>query len=368
MVLDHLAVYLSNSCNMACSYCYVSVNQGPSVHLSFKQIKDSIDEFFQKVPGPDRKITFLGGEPLLNWPIFTRAATYARQKGGPDVVLQAFTNGTLLTPDKLAFFEDIGLHVTISLDGRKADNDSNRVYFKSTERSVFDDVMKRLEALPDLSRLGVSLVFTSETIDHFLGNVDFFYRMGFSRITFNPEIYETWSEDRLNVMRASLRGLTRYYRTILAEGMRPFQIQILFAVEESLKLNKAGVKWWHDCHNVVLGPEGKYYSCDKPLTLPIGTAKAQRVGGAAEGLNWEKRARLLSEARDFVESGPGANNEVFCPMGVYFYGKEAGKDPRPLLDNFHRVAAVFAEGMAELVAECHTYPAYQDIYVDTRVV
>jgi uncharacterized protein len=367
MPLDHLAVYLSNSCNLACSYCYVSVNQGPPVSLSFEQIKESIDSFYAKVSPPNRKITFLGGEPLLNWPVFKRAAPYARQMGGRDVVLQTFTNGTLLTPDKLAFLDETGVHVTVSLDGRKADNDKHRVSFKSTERSVFDDVMEKLGPLPK-ENLGVSLVFTSETIDHFLGNVDYFQRMGFGRITFNPELYESWPEAKLDVMRASLRGLTRYYKSILEKGARPFQMQILFAVLESLEQNKAGVKWWHDCHNMVLGPEGQYYSCDKPLTLEIGKAAAQRVGDTAGGLNWDKRAGLLGDAVDFVEKDSGGKDEIFCPMGVYFYAKEAGVDPRPLLASFHRVADVFAEGMAGLVAECGRYPAFQDLYVNTRVV
>jgi uncharacterized protein len=362
-----LAVYLSNSCNLACSYCYVSVNQGPPVALSFEQVKESIDSFYAKVAAPKRKITFLGGEPLLNWPVFQRAAKYARAMGGEDVVLQTFTNGTLLTPEKLAFLDETGVHVTVSLDGRKADNDKHRVYFKSTERSVFDDVMERMKPLPK-ANLGVSLVFTSETIDHFLGNVDYFHKMGFGRITFNPELYEAWPEAKLDVMRVALRGLTRYYKTILDSGQRPFQMQILFAVLESLESNKAGLKWWHDCHNVVLGPEGSYYSCDKPLTLEIGTAKAQRVGDTAGGLNWDKRAGLLAEASAFVEKDSGGHDEIFCPMGVYFYAKEAGKDPRPMLASFHRVADVFSEGMAGLVAECGRHPAFQDLYVNTRVV
>ncbi|MFI5350354.1 MAG: radical SAM protein [Elusimicrobiota bacterium] len=367
MPLDHLAVYLSNSCNLACSYCYVSVNQGPAVRLRFEQIKESIDSFYAKVAAPRRKITFLGGEPLLDWAVFKRAAAYARAMGGDDVVLQTFTNGTLLTPEKLAFLDRTGVHVTVSLDGRKADNDKHRVYFKSTERSVFDDVMNNLAPLTK-ANLGVSLVFTSETIDHFLGNVDYFHRMGFGRITFNPELYEAWPEAKLEVMRAALRGLTRYYKTILDAGKRPFQMQILFAVLESLEANKGGLKWWHDCHNMVLGPEGRYYSCDKPLTLEIGAADAQRVGDTAAGLDWDKRASLLAEAVAFVEKDSGGHDEIFCPMGVYFYGKEAGRDPRPLLANFHRVADVFAEGLAELVAECGSHPAFQDLYVNARVV
>ena len=365
MAPDHLAVYLSNSCNLACSYCYVSVNQGPPVSLSFEQIKESIDFFLEEVEHPNKKITFLGGEPLLNWPVFTKAAAYAREKGGRDLVLQTFTNGTLLTPDKLAFLDGCGVHVTISLDGRKADNDRHRVYFKSTERSVFDDVMERLKPLPKAT-LGVSLVFTAETIEHFLGNVDYFYKMGFGRITFNPELYEAWPEAKLEVMRASLRGLTRYYKTLLEKGLPVFQMQILFAVLESLEQNKAGVKWWHDCHNVVLGPEGKYYACDKPLTLPIGAAEGQHVGEGRR-MQWEKREGLYEEARAYIEAD-GGQDEVFCPMGVYFYSREAKQDPAALLSSFHRVAQVFGEELSSLVSQCEVFPAFQDIYVDTRVV
>jgi hypothetical protein len=137
---------------------------------------------------------------------------------------------------------------------------------------------------------------------------------------------------------------------------------------ENLRQNKAGVRWWHDCHNVVLGPEGKFYACDKPLALPIGTAAGQYVGDAAKGMEWEKRSELLAGAREFVEQRGEGADEVFCPMGVYFFAQEKGVEPAPLLDNFHRVAQVFGEGLGELVAECERFPAFQDIYLNARVV
>jgi hypothetical protein len=70
----------------------------------------------------------------------------------------------------MRFLDEVEVHTTISLDGRKASNDKLRVYFREKDRSVFDDVIAKIKDLPK-GNLGVSLVFTHETIDDFLGNV-----------------------------------------------------------------------------------------------------------------------------------------------------------------------------------------------------
>src|SRR5262249_54102831 len=135
---DHLAVYLTNSCNLACSYCYVAVNQGPPARLDLETLRRSIDDFLA-LPGPTKKITLLGGEPMLDWRLFQETVRYARRAGGDGVILQTFTNGTLLTPEKLAFLEEWEVHATVSLDGRKGDNDTGRVYYREPGRSVYDE-------------------------------------------------------------------------------------------------------------------------------------------------------------------------------------------------------------------------------------
>jgi sulfatase maturation enzyme AslB (radical SAM superfamily) len=365
--LDHLAVYLSDSCNLACSYCYVAVNQGPGARLTFEQVRRAIDDFCDAVPPPDRKVTFLGGEPLLDWKLFQSSARYARERGGDDIILQTFTNGTLLTPEKVAFLEETGVHCTISLDGKKEDNDKHRVYHKTKERSVYDDAMERLRPL-DKSSLGVSLVFTADTVDRLLPNIHAFHAMGFGRITFNPELYEDWPEAKLAVMRKALSGLARWYKLLLDSGTRAPQIQILYAVLENLEANKKGERWWHECHNMVLGPDGKYYSCDKALSFPMGHAKDLRTGGAEEGLDWKGRGKQLVEFVDWIEQGGGGEKEVFCPIGVVAHARQAGKDPKKALANFRRAADAFADGLTELVDLCGKHPAFEELYARVRVV
>ena len=364
--LDHLAVYLSDSCNLACSYCYVAVNQSPASRLTLEQVRRAVDEFCGAVPGPDRKVTFLGGEPLLDWKLFEGAARYARQVGGPDMVLQTFTNGTLLTPEKAAVLNELDVHCTVSLDGKKADNDLHRVYHKEKRRSVFEDAMARLAPL-DKSRLGVSLVFTAATVDRLLSNLEGFRALGFQRMTFNPELYEVWPEEKLAVMRRALSGVARWYKALLDAGRAP-QIQILFSVMENLEANKSGVRWWHDCHNMVLGPDAQYYSCDKALSFPVGQAADLRTGGAEKGMAWKARGEQLDDFVDWIEERGGGDKEIFCPIGVVAHARESGRPPEAALANFRQVADAFADGLSELVALCGKHPAFEEMYGRARVV
>jgi sulfatase maturation enzyme AslB (radical SAM superfamily) len=366
VALDHLAVYLSNSCNLARSYCYVAVNQGPPAKLSLEQVKAAVDEFYAKVPAPDRKITFLGGEPLLDWPLFVKAARYAREKGGHDAILQTFTNGALLTPDKVAVLQELDVHCTISLDGKAADNDKNRRFVSENGRSVYAEVMKKLEPL-DKRPLGISLVFTSETVDRLLSNLESFRAMGFGRVTFNPELYEEWPEEKILVMRKVLSGLARWYKTLLDAGTAP-QIQILYAVLQNLEHNAQGVRWWHDCHNMVLGPDAKYYSCDKALSFPVGHAADLRTGGTEDGMDWGQRKSQIGDFTDWIEAQGGGDKEVFCPIGVVAHARESKRDPKKALADFRRVADEFAAGLSELVTLCEGHPKFEELYVRARVV
>ena len=367
MPLDHLAVYLSNSCNLACSYCYVAVNQGPPARLNLEKIRRAVDEFVSKVPPERRKITFIGGEPLLDWPLFMDAARCARRAMGPEGVLQTFTNGTLLTPAKVSFFDEVGVHCTVSLDGMKSDNDRHRVYFKTAQRSVYDDAMERLRPL-NKSNLGVSLVFTADTVDRLLTNVDAFYRMGFGRITFNPELYEAWPEAKIAVMKKVLAGLSRWYRALLDAGARPPQLQILYAVLEAVENETANPRWWHDCHNMTLGPDGQYYSCDKALSFPVGQAADMRAGGAAKGMDWEKRQELLDDPTAFIEAQGEGLGQVFCPIGVVEHARRAGREPGAALKDFRRVADAFGDGLKDLISRCGGHPAYERLYGRSRAL
>lgn len=360
---NHLAVYLSNRCNLQCRYCYVAVNQGEASWLGFDSIRRSVDAFVEAVPGPDRKFTFLGGEPFLNFGLLQRAVEYVRLKAGPSAVLQTFTNGTHLTRERLDWLDERRVFVTVSLDGDKETNDANRIFARDAGRSAFDEVAARLEELPK-ANLGVSLVFDAASVGRLLRNIDFFYRQGFSRITFNPELYGLWPSQKLAELEAVMSGFRRYYKAVLAGG-RPFAVPILYSVLES---EKGGPSWWHECHNVVLGPDGGYYACDKALSFTLERAAEARTGGAGSGMDWRRRQAELADARRIVEETVGPREQHFCPMGVVFYSRLSGAPPKAMLENFTKVSEIFGGALKELVRELRPLPAFQELYEDVRLV
>lgn len=129
----NLMFFVTEACNLACTYCYEK-NQG--VHdrpLSLKQVdaRKILDRYFEESGGRDVTITFFGGEPLLNFKVVREAVGYALDLGRERGVAVGFTmttNLTLLTEEIAEFLAEHKFHVMVSLDGAKDGNDRHRVF------------------------------------------------------------------------------------------------------------------------------------------------------------------------------------------------------------------------------------------------
>jgi uncharacterized radical SAM superfamily Fe-S cluster-containing enzyme len=86
-----LTIDLTNRCNMMCDPCFMDANQVGFVHeLSWKEIKEMLDNAISIKPRRQLSVQFSGGEPTLS-PYFIDAVRYSREVGYNSV--QAATNG-----------------------------------------------------------------------------------------------------------------------------------------------------------------------------------------------------------------------------------------------------------------------------------
>ena len=294
----HLQIFLSNRCNLSCSYCYVAVNKGPARRLEFDQLSAAVDRLLELRTSAPKRVSFLGGEPLLQLPVVLRTVDYLRKAAGRPVAVNVYTNGTRLTAKILQELSSREVFTMLSLDGRKKANDRNRTFARG-RRSVFDAVMRRVGPLPK-DHMGVSMVLDSANAEGLAANVDFFYRQGFRSINFYPDVYENFTPAALSALRRGMAGFSDYYLELFKKGKQPFTIPAFASIIQRHAETEGG-PWWISCDKLVLGANGQFHACDKAMSFTPERMAQSAVGSAKDGMDWERRADFFQQARAAVE-------------------------------------------------------------------
>jgi len=123
---------LTDSCNLACDYCYVRERCGghscdgtPSDLMHDRTVARALDILQPTTPGVVR-ISFFGGEPLMAWGKLRWAVERARARFGRRARFNVTTNGTLLSDARAEWLAGEGFSMIVSLDGPRALHDAHR--------------------------------------------------------------------------------------------------------------------------------------------------------------------------------------------------------------------------------------------------
>ena len=121
-LVQFIAFILTAACNLKCRYCYQ--NRHSPGRLSLDELETALSWGIHSAAGK-LEILFLGGEPLLEFPLIRQAVEYVEAHQPPDkqVVFRISTNGTLLTDEILKFLERHSFEIQLSFDGLAAAQD-----------------------------------------------------------------------------------------------------------------------------------------------------------------------------------------------------------------------------------------------------
>ncbi len=117
-------------CNLACKYCCARSHPLRQESMGWHTAKRAIDLIIDCV-SPCGVVEFVGGEPFLEMDLIERTVKYAKreaERAGKQLSFTAQTNGTLLTSDLMQRIEDLGIWLSLSLDGDPVSNDTTRVF------------------------------------------------------------------------------------------------------------------------------------------------------------------------------------------------------------------------------------------------
>ena len=125
MMINSITFNITNSCNLACRYCFEHSKNG--LFLSLEDMKKSLDYLYSN---SDKSsvfyVAFFGGEPLLRWNDIKLLVKYANEKGY--LIEWSFTTNFTyqFSEEDLTFIEDNNIYILVSIDGDKASHNLNR--------------------------------------------------------------------------------------------------------------------------------------------------------------------------------------------------------------------------------------------------
>ena len=150
--LKTLILHLTDACNLNCRYCYHSegdLKKSKKKVMGLEVACRAVDFLFDHAGQLEEVVlVFFGGEPLLNFGIIPTVVDYASQKAaekGKRINFAITTNGTLLSDEIIAFFQDKSIGVTVSIDGFARVQDRYRRFADGTP--TYETMLPKIKRL-----------------------------------------------------------------------------------------------------------------------------------------------------------------------------------------------------------------------------
>lgn len=200
---------VTHDCNLNCRYCYQ--NHSKHERMNIDTAKACIDWIFTHIPEKYGEVTisFIGGEPLLEFRLLKEIFEYAKSKDrGIPYKFSATTNGTVLTEEMKKWFAEHSkqFRLGLSLDGTKATHDFNRN--NSYDKIDFSFFLKYY------SNAGVKMTLTEKSIENLADNIISIYELGFKKIV-GVNLFEgdyDWSDNKyIDLLIPQLQKLVDFY-------------------------------------------------------------------------------------------------------------------------------------------------------------
>ncbi|HNW44786.1 MAG TPA: radical SAM protein [Elusimicrobiales bacterium] len=342
---NHLVIYLSGLCNLACAYCYAGFKGRP---VSRARLVKGLDAFFAagaRAP----KITFLGGEPCLHPALLKAAVAHVRRRGGEGIPVRLFSNGTLLTRSLRAFLERRGVKIVLSLDGPRRENDRLR-RFRAGGGSVYDAAAVNW---PGPEKPAVSLVVTPDNAARLPENVDALLAEGFKSLAWAPDLFARWEPRSLRELKAAtLKVKAAYFRRIRS-GAGAYEIANIYEMLDLVRKKRTALP---PCSSITLGPDGFFYPCDKIFSGGLAGLESLRIGAGGEG-----REKFFGRAA----AAGCRSNQAMCavaPWALRTFPGAAGAERAPEPRGQAQVRALVSGWLRGMARQGLEFPAFRRVH------
>ena len=196
---------VTHKCNLNCVYCYQKHKS--NIFMSLETAKKCVDSLYSNFGNKKiAELSFIGGEPLLNFDVMRGVFEYIHEKGySPPDHFFATTNGTILTPEMKEWFKKhknefiLGL----SLDGTPEVHNKNR-------SNSFDsiDIQFFLENYPNQP---IKMTLSEESLSHLAESTIYLHSLGFKIEGMNLAEGDFKWENKKDILKKEFSKLVDHY-------------------------------------------------------------------------------------------------------------------------------------------------------------
>lgn len=214
--LERVDVVLTAGCNLRCGYCYQNDKKARS--MDWETLRASADLLLASQQ-PEVRMLFIGGEPLLEFPLIRRAVEYIESARRPGLAIRynIVTNGTLLREEQATFLVEHDFEVQLSFDGVPSAQDLRG----PGTFAVLDGLLDRLRQQHPAffaEKLTVAITLLPATIPLLADSIEYFLGKKMRQIAVAPALtHHPWRDEMMaeldsqfaRIFRASLRHYRR---------------------------------------------------------------------------------------------------------------------------------------------------------------
>jgi uncharacterized protein len=336
ILIDNILLWVTEDCNLRCSYCYVRKN---SKSLPVEKIDELLD-FIQKSPSLFNKnviVNFTGGEPLLRMDMikeFIERLLRRRASIVPHLHFGVITNGTLLNDDNIDFLGSNGFQVLFSCDGTPETTDAHRPRLdgKSSHRPDLKDLISMMKSRN--IKVKVRLTFTPASLN-LAENVEYLFESGFDQVDILADMNESWEgkppgnngKTKTEALAESLKELASWFIQSARTGRIP-KIDLFTKYLLLYVASRHGFAFppRSPCTSgkstIGITPDGDIYPChhwhNQDNLNPGGYKPNQhRIGTVVEGIDEDKRRAFIEFSRDKIEECARCPARLICGGPCY---------------------------------------------------
>jgi uncharacterized protein len=314
---------ITTTCNMSCLYCFEHGN-GSCERMTIETAFRAVDFFVEQSRDSEWvELTFIGGEPLLEFGLIRSVVQYVKKKE----IKKRFgftitTNGTLLNEEYVSFFHDNNCRYLLSIDGNASDNDRYR-RMKSGQ-SQYEILRHKIPVLKSYQHWqGARVTVMPETAGKLAANIKNLHReLSINQFIIGFATGIDWSDEQIADYCFSLKEVFEF---LLQERIDNENPRIRIGLMEVGLIDEAYADNVSTCWGcgagsgrVSVAPDGTLYGCTKLAFAAKDQTKKYTLGNVFDGFTEIKnRLTLLNHTESVRPKCKDCSLAKRCNGGCY---------------------------------------------------